>query len=253
MFKRAVVRVPGRTMVNGLTQAALGRPDYNLALEQHDKYVQALIKCGLDVTILQADEGYPDSTFIEDTALLTKECAVITNPGADSRKGEIAAVKEAVSKFYSKIETIKNPGTLDAGDIMMAGSHFYIGLSKRTNLHGAEQMISILEKYSFTASTVTLKDVLHLKSGVSYLENSNLIAAGEFVSKPEFKRYNILKVKDSESYAANCVWVNGSVLMAAGYPAAKRQVENAGYPVIELDMSEFRKLDGGLSCLSLRF
>ncbi len=253
MFTKAIVRIPCRNMVKGLTAADLGKPDYYLALEQHGEYIKALKKCGLEIMILEADENYPDSTFVEDTALLTPVCAVITNPGSDSRKGETASIKDAVSKFYSEIETIRHPGTVDAGDIMMVGPHFYIGLSERTNSEGAGQMISILEKYSLSGSTVSLKNVLHLKSGASYLENNNLIAAGEFVNKQEFKKYNILKVIDSENYAANCVWINGTVIIAAGYSAVKRLIEEAGYPVIELDMSEFRKLDGGLSCLSLRF
>ncbi len=138
-------------------------------------------KCGLEVHILEADENYPDSVFVEDVALLTKKCAIITNPGAKSRKGEIDEMEEVLSKFYTNIEKISSPGTVEAGDIMMVGDHFYIGLSDRTNAKGAEQMISILGKYGLTGSSVELNEMLHLKTGVSYLENNNMLVAGEFM------------------------------------------------------------------------
>ena len=164
MFTQAIVRTPCKNIIKGLTTADLGLPNYPLALSQHQKYIEALKQCGLKVTILEADENYPDSTFVEDTALLTPYCAVITNPGAQTRKGEVNEMNDVVKRFYSDIEYIIAPGTLEAGDVMMAGSHYYIGISERTNKHGAEQLIDILKKYGMTGSTVTLKNVLHLKS-----------------------------------------------------------------------------------------
>ncbi len=253
MFKNAIVRKPCRNLVNGLTGTDLGKPDYDLAVIQHEAYISALQKCGLEVTVLAADENYPDSVFVEDTALLTPGCAVITNPGAPSRKGEIKEMAEVLSGYFTEIETIKDPGTLEAGDVMMAGNHFYIGLSERTNLIGADQLIKILEKYGLSGSTVTLQNILHLKSGVSYLENNNMLVSAAFIDRSEFKRYKIIPVVESESYAANSLWINNSVLVAKGFPATKSGIEKAGYKTIELDVSEFRKLDGGLSCLSLRF
>ncbi|KAA3618382.1 MAG: N(G),N(G)-dimethylarginine dimethylaminohydrolase [Calditrichaeota bacterium] len=253
MFAKALVKTPCTYMIHGLTTANLGQPDYEKALQQHDEYIQALQACGLEVTILEAEENYPDSTFVEDTALLTPQCAIITNPGAESRRGETAAIKNALTDFYSHIESIEPPGTVEAGDILMVGSHFFIGISKRTNPAGAAQMISFLEKYRMTGSCVTLEKVLHLKTGVSYLENNNLLACGKFIDKDEFKNFNILQVEADESYAANCLWVNGTVLVPAGFPKTNKMIEDAGYPTIEVDVSEFQKLDGGLSCLSLRF
>lgn len=253
MFSRAWARVPGKSMINGLTSAGLGLPDYQLALTQHTAYIDALKHCGVEVLVLPPDEKYPDSTFIEDVALLTKSCAIITNPGAPSRKGEITGIKNMLQKYYFNIEEVEHPGTVEAGDIMMVGTHFYIGLSGRTNEHGAQQVISFLEKYGMTGSTVNLEKVLHLKTGVSYLEHNNLVASGEFLSKPEFQKFNLLKIEEDESYAANCIWVNHKVIIPKGYPKAKKTIENVGYEIIEVDVSEFRKLDGGLSCLSLRF
>ena len=240
-------------MANGLTTAKLGLPIYQKALIQHTNYIKALEECGVKVTVLDADENYPDSTFVEDVALLTPKCAIITNPGADSRKGEILGMKKVLSQFYTNIEEIQNTGTVEAGDIMMVGSHFYIGLSERTNEIGAAQIIEILKKYGMSGSVVSLEKVLHLKTGLAYLENNNLVACGEFLSKQEFQKYNIIEIDENESYSANCIWVNEKVIIPEGFPNTKAKIQAAGYKTIEVDVSEFQKLDGGLSCLSLRF
>ena len=253
MFEKAIVKTPCKYLVNGLTSANLGKPDYHLSLKQHQKYIETLIECGLEVTILEADENYSDSTFVEDTAVLTPYCAIITNPGAPSRNGEVIEMNQVLKNLYSNIESIKAPGTLEAGDVMMIGKHFYIGLSERTNQNGANQLINILTKYGLTASTVTLGNVLHLKSGVSYLENNNLLSIASFINKQEFQKFNLILVDDDESYAANSLWINDRVLVPKGFPKTKEKIEKAGYITLELDVSEFRKLDGGLSCLSLRF
>lgn len=253
MFKRAILRTPSKSMISGLSTANLGIPNYELALVQHKKYIEALTLCNIEVSVLPPLEDFPDSTFVEDVALLTDNCAIITNPGAESRKGEISNIGDELKKHYDNIEKIINPGTIEAGDIMMVGSHFYIGLSERTNEDGARQMISILSKYGKTGSIVSLEKVLHLKTGVAYLENNNLVACGEFLTKAEFQKFNILEIDESESYAANCIWVNNKVIIPLGYPVARNIIEQAGYEIIEVDVSEFKKLDGGLSCLSLRF
>ncbi|MCG6913915.1 N(G),N(G)-dimethylarginine dimethylaminohydrolase [bacterium BMS3Abin03] len=252
MFTKAIVKRPCKNLVNGLTTANLGKPDYDLALKQHQGYIEALIECGLEVTILEADEDYPDSVFVEDTAILTPRCAIITNPGAPSRRGEIIEISKVLKNIYQNVETITEPGTLEAGDVMMVGNHFYIGISKRTNQAGANQLINILEKYDLTGSTITLENVLHLKSGVSYLDNNNLLSIKNFINEPEFQKYNIILVDEDESYAANSLWINDNVLVPEGFPKTKENINNAGYTAIEIDVTEFRKLDGGLSCLSLR-
>lgn len=250
---RAIVRRPCRNMVNGITSAKLGVPDYDLACGQHDRYIEALRLCGLEVDILPANENYPDSVFIEDVALLTPANAVITIPGAPSRRGETEDVLPLIRKYYNRIDFIQEPGTIEPGDIMMAGNHYFIGLSERTNSEGAGQMIRILSKYNLAGSCVEFHDMLHLKTGVAYLENNNLLAAGEFIHKAEFNGFDIIEVDEDESYAANCIWVNDTVIVAKGYPGTQKKIRNFGYKTLEVDMSEFRKLDGGLSCLSLRF
>lgn len=253
MFTRAIVRTPSRNIADGLTTANLGLPNYSLALHQHENYIDALNLCGLEVIILGPDDNFPDSTFLEDTAILIPQCAIITNPGAPSRKGEIIEISNILSGFYNDVETIDYPGTLDGGDVMMAGKHFYIGLSERTSEKGAKQLISILEKYGMAGSTMTIDNTLHLKSAVSYLEHNNLLAAGDFLNKPEFQKFDLISVDNDESYAANSVWINDNVLVPKGFSRTKSKIEEAGYNTITVDVSEFQKMDGGLSCLSLRF
>jgi len=252
-FRNAIVRKPCRSIINGLTSASLGKPDYKKALQQHAAYVEALKKTGLNVLVLEEDDLHPDSTFIEDVALCTTACAVITNPGAESRRNEIKGIREVLQGYYEKIEEIVSPGTLEAGDVMMTGSHFFIGISGRTNIEGANQLIRILEKYSMTGSTISLEKMLHLKSGASYLENNNLLVSGELTKCKDLERYKRIIIDPEESYSSNSLWINGTVLIPAGFPETRGKIEKEGYRTIILDVSEFRKVDGGLSCLSLRF
>ncbi|MCB2219767.1 MAG: N(G),N(G)-dimethylarginine dimethylaminohydrolase [Bacteroidetes bacterium] len=252
-FTQAIVKRPCRNMIHGLTSAGLGIPDFQKALVQHDGYIEALKQCGLEVTILDADERFPDSVFIEDIALLTPECAIIMLPGAPSRMAETDGMESVLKRFYTNIESIQPPGNIEAGDIMMVGPHFYIGLSERTNQAGATQLISILKRYGLTGSLVKLKKLLHLKTGVSYLEENNLLVSDAFFNDPEFTNFDKIMVDDDEAYAANSVWINGKVLVPKGFPKTTRKIQNRGFDVISLDVSEFQKLDGGLSCLSLRF
>ena len=255
VFKNAIVRKPCPEMIYGLTSSSHGysKPDFHKALEQHQAYVNALRNCGLEVRVLEPDSRFPDSVFVEDVALCTAVGAILTNPGAPSRNGEKLGMKSILEGYYRRIESIEPPGTLDAGDVMMVGKHFYIGISQRTNDAGALQLIRILEAYGMKASTVPLYKILHLKSGLSYLEQNHLLIGGEFVDHPFFKDFHKIEVPPEESYAANSLWINSTVLVPAGYPFTLEKIVQAGYRTIVLDVSEFQKLDGGLSCLSLRF
>ena len=252
-FTQAIVRIPCPAMVEGLTSADLGVPDFHLALEQHQAYVEALRMCGLKVTVLEPLDAYPDSCFVEDPALCTDKFAVVTRPGAPTRRGEAALIKAAVGFFYDYMEQIEAPGTLEAGDVMMVGSHYYIGLSDRTNQDGADQLIAHLQRYGLTGSVVPMKEMLHLKTGVSYLEHNRMLVCGEFADSAAFSAFERIEIPISEAYAANSVWVNDKILTPAGFPESHRLMREAGLELIELEMSEFQKLDGGLSCLSLRF
>ena len=256
MFHNVIVRRPSRSLVDGITSAPeLGKPDYELALRQHDAYIEALKSCGVEVTVLNELEEYSDSCFVEDVAVLTGNCAVITNPGAPSRNGEKEHIVDAVRKFYSdeKIAYIEAPGTLEGGDVMMVGDHFYVGRSARTNEEGIRQFIAILERFGLTGSEVPLEKVLHLKTGVNYVGDDTFLVAGEFTEREEFKNARRILIPEDEAYSVNCIRVNDKVIVPSGFPKTVEAIRAAGFEVILTDISEYRKLDGGLSCLSLRF
>lgn len=252
-FTKAIVRPPGPSLVHGLTSADLGHPDYRLAIRQHEAYREALLACGLAVICLDADDEHPDSTFVEDVALLTPHCAIITLPGAPSRRDETAAIEPVLHELFSVVEHVKPPGTVDGGDILMTGNHFFIGLSARTNFDGARQVIDILNSHGLSGSTVPLTDLLHLKSAIACLDDDVLVVGEALAGRSQFAGFERIVVEPDESYAANCLWINGTVLVADGYPKTTAAIEARGYQTIVLDVSEFRKLDGGLSCLSLRY
>jgi dimethylargininase len=254
MFSKAIVRRPAKSMTEGITSnPQLGAPDYAKALKQHEAYVEALRRCGLEVTVLPADERYPDSCFVEDVAVCAKKFALVTNPGAPSRVGETEGIAEVLGRFFKDVDRVTAPGTLEGGDVMMVGDRFYVGLSARTNREGAAQLAAALAKRGLECQAVEMKEMLHLKTGLSYLEDGFLLVAGEFLGAAEFKGFKRIEVIPEESYAANCIRVNSYVLVPAGFPKTEARIRQAGLPIIVVDTSEYRKLDGGLSCLSLRF
>lgn len=256
MFTKAILRTPAHTFNQGLTGVNLGAPDLPLALAQHRAYSQALQRCGLELTELPPDPRFPDSTFVEDTAVLTGRCAILTHPGATSRAGEVEAIRPAVDRFYERVFSIATPGTLDGGDICDADGHFFIGISDRTNEEGARQLAAILMSEGYSADMIDIRQtngILHLKSGISYLGEGNLLLIDALLEHPAFSTYKRVHVPPQEAYAANSLRVNDFVLVPAGFPLVGNLVEKLGYEVIPLEMSEFQKMDGGLSCLSLRF
>ncbi|HKD19430.1 MAG TPA: N(G),N(G)-dimethylarginine dimethylaminohydrolase [Thermoanaerobaculia bacterium] len=256
MFRRAIVRPPADNFAEGLTTVELGRPDVAKALDQHAAYCAALERCGLMVTHLSPDPRYPDSTFVEDTAILTPRGAVLTRPGAPTRAGEAAAIEPALRCFYPGLPRIEPPGTVDGGDICEAGNHYFIGVSQRTNAEGARQLALHLGRLGHTSEEVDIRgmsEILHLKSGIAAISERLLAVIGPLAAHPAFRTYERLEVDPAESYAANCVRVNDALLVAAGYPKLAAELRRRSLETIELEMSEFEKMDGGLSCLSLRF
>ena len=256
MFTRAIVCIPGHNFADGLTTVSLGTPNFDMVLAQHTQYCDALRQCGLELTTLEPDLRYPDSTFVEDAAILTPHAAILTRPGAASREGEVAAIRPAIDSFYSRLLTIDAPGTVDGGDICEAEDHFFIGVSLRTNEEGARQLAALLGAHGYTASTIDIRSmttILHLKSGISYIGDNTLVVMDEMASNPQFARFNQIRVSAAESYGANCVRVNDCVLVADGFPHLRDQLIALGFNPLVLNMSEFQKMDGGLSCLSLRF
>jgi dimethylargininase len=256
IFSRAIVRPPAPNFSEGLTTAELGAPDYERVQKQHQDYCAALEQCGLTLITLLPDPEYPDSTFVEDTAVLTERCAVLTRPGAPSRAGEVARIKDSLDDLYPSLLSIRAPGTLDGGDVCDLGEHFFIGISERTNAAGARQLAEWLAEFSYTATFIDIRSedgVLHLKSGLSFLGGKRVAVIDALADRAEFHGYELVRVPAGEEYAANCVLINDHVLVADGYPSFAGKLKKLGYQTIALDMSEFRKMDGGLSCLSLRF
>lgn len=263
MYTRAIVCPPAENFAQGLTSSELGEPDYQIALAQHESYCAALKECGLSLTKLRADPAFPDSTFVEDAAILFEPPdnqdafqAMITRPGAASRLGETEVARRELLNFFPSVSAIKPPGTLDGGDICQAGNHFFIGISQRTNEAGAQQLAGWLSDLHCSTSMIDIRKtprLLHLKSGIAYLGDRRLVVVDAIAAHPDFAAYDLVQIDPEEEYAANCIRVNDAVLIPSGYPKFESSLSALGYKTIALEMSEFQKMDGGLSCLSLRF
>jgi dimethylargininase len=256
-FNNALVRLPGVNFSDGLTTATSeSAPDMSKALKQHADYCNALEECGLNVTAMEANPQYPDGTFVEDTFVIADRVAIATRPGAKTRMGEVASVAAALRRFRPQWEQIEAPGTVDGGDICQAEEHFFIGLSARTNEAGAAQLAAILERHHYSVSMVDIRGhatLLHLKSGIAYLGDRRFLVVHGLPTIDAIAAAERIEVVQSEAYAANCVRVNDRVLIAAGFPGVATALKQRGLAVRALEMSEFAKMDGGLSCLSLRF
>ena len=253
-FSQAIVRLPGANLAAGITTSTEGTPDVALALEQHRAYCNALIACGLTLSVLPADPAHADGCFVEDVAVITPRGAIATRPGDASRQGEVASVVPPLKALFGDLARIVAPGTVDGGDICETDGHYLIGLSARTNPAGAEQLAGLLADLGYSSDVVDIrssKRLLHLKTGLAYLGDGRMLVTAD-VPRAALGLFELIEVPETERYAANCIRVNDRVLAAAGYPRTRTAIEDCGYETLALEMSEFRKLDGGLSCLSLR-
>jgi len=252
MFINAITRQPSKEMVDGITTAGLGKPDYDLALKQHAAYCQTLSDLGLDVTVLDSEPGYPDCCFVEDTAVVCEHVAVIAPLGASSRQGEQESIEPILAK-YKPIERVAAPATFEGGDVLQVENTFFIGVSDRTNRAGAEAFCATVSAHGYECHAVQCGPSLHFKTDVNYIGEDTLLVSPYFKNAPELAGFERIVVEDDEAYARNCLLVNGTVIVPAGFPKTLARVESLGRPVVVIDVSEFRKLDGGLTCLSLRF
>ncbi len=257
MFTHAICRRPGLDAAGGITTAGLGMPDVGLLLRQHAAYVETLRSLGLEVAVLDPLPGFPDAYFVEDPAVVLPGAAVLTRPGAGGRRGETVAMEDVLRQrsdaFGGRVERIRAPGTLDGGDVLQVGKRFFIGISGRTNESGAAQLGKIAGELGCTWTPVPVGQGLHLKSGVSLVGEDTLLIAPSLAGRPEFEDYRRLIVPEEEAYATNSLWINGTLLVPAGFPRTRELLETLGSPIRELDVSEIRKMDGGLTCLSLRY
>lgn len=249
---KAITRKPGKNFSMGITQAGLGVPDFELALSQHEAYCQALESAGLEVMRLSADDSFPDGCFVEDTAIVTKAGALICRPGDPSRRGETDSISKILGQWKT-LSYIHEPGCLDGGDVLMCANKYYIGLSARTNREGAEQLAYWLQKQGYDSVFVEVSTGLHLKTGVTCPADNFAIGIDPYLDSLQVDHK--INLQQSDAYAANCLPVNQHLLIPSGYPTLAGALA-AALPDLNfhlLDMSEFEKMDGGLTCLSLLF
>lgn len=255
-FSRAIVRPPGPTFSRGLTTAGLGEPDLSLALVQHAAYRRALEAAGVELIELPASDAFPDATFVEDVAVVVDGHLLLTRPGAASRRGEIELIRDTLCALFERPAAIEAPGTLDGGDVCDAGDRLYVGVSARTNPSGAEQLARWAEPIGKRTEIIDIRrlpGLLHLKSALAYVGEATFLVAPPLRDHPGLGRTDVIPVDASEAYAANCIEVNGTVFVPARFPGVAAALRARGFELVALEMSEFEKMDGGLSCLSLRF
>jgi dimethylargininase len=255
-FQHALVRRPGPNLVDGQSMATLGRVDYARALDQHAAYCAALRALGLTVMELEPDLAHPDATFVEDTAVIHHSAAFLTRPGHPSRITEVDGIAPAVERQFADCTRMTGPGTLDGGDVLETDGVFVIGLSARTDAAGAAELSAWLAARGRQAVTVDITGVpglLHLKTGISWLGDGRVAVIREFADHPALAGWQRVVVDEAEAYAANCLRIGDSVVLPAGHPRFAAEVAALGLRVVALEMSEFQKVDGGLSCLSLRW
>lgn len=252
-FTHALVRTPRENMADGLTTQTFGALDFERALRQHEAYCAALRACGLCIEALPGEAAYPDGQFVEDTAVIYQDAVIITQPGAVSRRGETAAIQQALSHMRQFV--MSGEATLDGGDVLICAERVLIGLSGRTNAAGARFLRDALHEMDATLRIdfVPFRGVLHLKTGVTELAPGILLKAPALITDYAFDFAEVITLPAAESYAADVLPVNGRVIIPAGYPTVADHAARCYADVIALEMHEFAKMDGGLTCLSLLY
>ena len=251
MYQYAITRRPGPNAGEGETSVELGSPNLPLLMQQHQHYVDTLQSLGVEVTVLDELNDYPDAYFVEDVAIVVPEVAVLTRPGADSRRGEVEFIADSLARLRN-LEVISEPGTLDGGDVLIVGRHCVVGLSERTNREGAEMLGEILAGYGYRTDIIDVTEALHFKSNVNFLDEHSLLVTQQSYWLDCLADYRKFVVPEGEEYAANVVWINGSILVSESYDGTCRLLQENGFNTIPMPTSEIEKMDGGLTCLSLR-
>lgn len=226
--------------------------DYEKSVSQHQAYCALLEKCGAETIELSANSGYPDGTFVEDTAIVFDELAVLANMGVESRRGEVAAIHSELAR-YRKIARIESPATLEGGDVICTGSTVFVGRTRRTNQEGIRALKKHLRHHDYAVIPVDIQDCLHLKSACTALSDRSLLVNPNWVDLSPFAEFNVITVAEDEPWAANTIRVRDTVCLHAGFPNTAQLLRELGFRVETVDISEFLKAEGGLSCLSIRF
>lgn len=224
--------------------------DVNAARIQHRGYVDALKTLGCDVLELPAQADLPDSVFVEDTAFILPETAVITRPGADSRKPETESIAQALSPHIPLL-FLREPATLDGGDVLVIGKRIFVGISTRSNEDAIRQLQELLGRYGYSVTGVPLRDCLHLKSAVTRVDDSTLLINKNWLDTAFFTDYNLIEVDPSEPHAANCLPVGGSIIFPTAFPKTRAKLEKRGYKILSVDVDELAKAEGAVTCCSL--
>lgn len=252
-IKNAIVREIANTYNNCVvTFSDTPLIDVSLAKQQHNNYCNVLSQVGVDITKLEADDNLPDCCFVEDTAIIIEDIAIITYLGTESRVNETYEIEKSL-KNYKKIYHINLPGTIEGGDVLKIDKKIYVGISQRTNIEGINQLALIVKDKGYEVIGVNIWDTLHLKSACTYLGNNVVIFSQGHFDESIFSSYDTIIVPKEEEYCANTLTINGQVLIPKGFPITKGLITIKGFSVIELEMTEIQKAEGALTCLSLLF
>lgn len=222
----------------------------DVARTQHHEYVQALKNLGSEVIELPAESDLPDSVFVEDTAFILPEVAVITRPGADSRKPETESIIRVLTPLLELVY-VREPATLDGGDVLVLGQNIYVGLSTRSNREAINQLDELLREHGYSVTGVHMHDCLHLKTAVTHVDDKTLLINKNWVDIHPFEKHNLVEVDASEPFAANCLPIGDSIIFPNAFPKTRRKLEEDGYKVVTLDVSELAKAEGAVTCCSL--
>lgn len=226
--------------------------DMELAREQHQEYLQALERLGCEVHVLPAEPDLPDSVFVEDAAIVLDELAILTRPGAESRRPETATLRVALAPYRS-LASIEAPGTLDGGDVLRIGKDLFVGLSSRSNTAAVDQLGRLLAPHGYSVTGVELADCLHLKSAVSAVAPELLLINPAWVDPRHFARWKQIEIDPAEPFAANAVAVGGGLIHPTGFEGTQTRLAEAGLDVFPVNTSELQKAEGGVTCCSLIF
>ncbi|UWQ57687.1 dimethylarginine dimethylaminohydrolase [Leisingera caerulea] len=253
-FTRAITRRPASTIAQGLRAEDIGNPDLESMLKAHAAYVAALRSTGAEVIELDPLEAYPDAQFVEDTALCLPQGAILMRPGAPSRLGEVAEMAPTLRVCYDDVRAVTGPGHIEGGDILVTGREILVGRSDRTDAAGVAELAEIASEWGYALREVfTPEGVLHFKTDCSLMDAETILSTKRLDASGCFEGYRVLHVAEGEEAAANTIRFNNLVLMAAGFPRTAEMLDNAGFEIVEIDNTDCAKLDGGMSCLSLRF
>ncbi|MBS0564253.1 MAG: dimethylarginine dimethylaminohydrolase [Proteobacteria bacterium] len=253
-FTHAITRRPAASATGGLRAVDSGAPDVAQMLAHHADYVAALRAEGAEVTELAPLAAYPDAQFVEDTALCLPEGAVVMRPGAATRLGEAAEMAPTLARFYDEILTIRGPGTIEGGDILTTETEILVGSSARTDAAGIAELTGLVARWGYRVRELaTPPGVLHFKTDCSLLDAETILSTPRLAAAGCFTGYRVILTAEGEEAAANSIRFNDAVIVPEGFPATAERLAKAGYKVVAIGNSECAKLDGGMSCLSLRF